>query len=254
MAEIPGKKSLRFYEKKWVAEAIAIVPSIIAASVGAWVSLNDPSPDKQVVGWVLVVGAIWLGVASILKVWHAYLQDKEQKSRLEYDGLLGALHVLYSSVSQHLNFTNNHDGRLRVTIHRVMPATKPDADPEQTEQILPYIGGAGKGPGRKFSVRSGIVGRVVREQAPYASTRADDDYETFIHDLVTQWSYTEQEARALSPDRKAWMAVPIFGSSHKVIAVVYLDSNDRTLFTEAVRDLIINGSSGIARYVDERYK
>ena len=68
-----------------------------------------------------------------------------------------------------------------MTIHRVVEAPKPNQAAEQLEQVLPYIGGQGKGAGRRFSIRSGIIGRAVRDAAPYTFIRQTDDYDAFIN-------------------------------------------------------------------------
>lgn len=209
---------------------------------------------KTVQALLLVFGILWLAGSSILKVLHAFQQDQEQKQKQDYDGLLGALHVLYGCISRNLSFGEQDYGRLRVTVHRVVPDTKPDKAPEQLEQLLPYVGGKGKEAGRKFSIRSGIIGKAVREKAAFAFSRQNDDHEAFIRELVSDWSYTEEDARSLTADRKSWMAVPIFGKDDSVVGVVYLDSNEKNFFNKDVQTLVINACSGIASYITERYK
>jgi len=83
--------------------------------------------------------------------------------------------------------------------------------------------------------------------------RQNADYEAFLRELVQEWSYTPQDARALTPDRQAWMAVPIKGISG-VVAVVYLDSDQRELFTSEVQQLIVLACQGVASYISARYK
>ncbi len=197
---------------------------------------------------------MWLVIASVVKVLHAYQQDQEEKRKQDYDGLLGALHVLYGNISILLNFVNSDGGRLRVTMHRVVPPSISDKDAEELEQLLPYIGGEGKGAGRKFSIRSGIIGKAAREKSPFAFSRQNDDHEAFIEELKSNWAYTEEDARKLKSDRKSWMAVPIFGENNAVVGVVYLDSNEKDFFNERVKEAVINSCSGVALYINERYK
>lgn len=252
MGSIPGIKEPKFYEKKAVVECFAIIPPIIAAIAGAIVNLADP--QKRWVGGFMVAGIVWLIVASILKVLLANAQDKDQKSKQDYDGFLGALHVLYGQVSKHFNVQGTAYGQLRITIHRVVDSSTMDESAEELEQLLPYIGGAGKPAGRKFSVRSGIIGKAVREKTAFAFSRQSNDHEEFIKELVREWSYTEDDARKLTSDRQAWMAVPIFRTDSSVIAVVYLDSNQRNFFSSEVKKIVIDACSGITSYIDERYK
>ena len=256
MNQIPEAKPARFFEKKWIVELVAAFPPILAVGVTAAATFIDKANDNDVLGYILILSALWLISGGILRVTNAYAQDKRQARELNYDGLRSALHVIHSAVSRHMDFTEEEDvgGMLRVTIHRVVPAADPSSDPEETEQLVGYVGGQGKGPGRRFSVRSGIVGRAVRERNPITASRQSDDYEQFVEELVSEWSYTREDAQALSHDRQAWMAVPILGLEANVVAVVYLDSYSHTLFTDRVVQLIIDMCSGVAQYVDERYR
>ncbi|HEX8242130.1 MAG TPA: hypothetical protein VF541_01495 [Longimicrobium sp.] len=252
MTTIPGRRRPRFYERKTVVELLAIVPPVLTAAVAAAINLRDPS--KRTFGWLLVGGIGWLAVASVVKVLHAHAQDREQKRRDDYDGLRGALHVLYGLVGTRAAIGPRDHGRLRITIHRVVqPAAKGGAA-EELEQVLPYLGGAGSGPGRRFSIRSGVIGKAVRVKAAVAASRASEDYEQFLVELVRDWAYTEHDARQLSPDRRAWMAVPVFDPKGAVVAaVVYLDSNSTDFFTPELREVILEACSGIATYVHEVY-
>lgn len=252
MAGIPGIRQSKFYEKKGLVELMAIGPPILAAIIAACTNLADRK--TRVAGYWMIVGIVWLLVGSIIKVLSAYQQDKEQQSKQDYDGLLGAIHVLYGQVSKHLKFQETDAGRLRITIHRMVVCAQKDQYPEELEQLLPYIGGDGKQAGRRFSIRSGIIGKAVREKTPYAFTRQNDDYEAFIKELVALWSYPEEDARKLTSDRRSWMSVPIFGPNTSVVGVVYLDSNEKDFFSPEVQNLVINACSGIASYIDERYK
>jgi hypothetical protein len=135
----------------------------------------------------------------------------------------------------------------------VVVPEKPNQPVEELEQLVDYVGSSSKGAGRKFSIRSGIIGRAVREKSPYAASRQSDDYEEYIHELVRDWAYTEEDARKLRSDRKSWMAVPIFGLNHAVVGVVYLDSVEKDFFTKEVQQLTLNACAGIASYINERY-
>jgi hypothetical protein len=125
--------------------------------------------------------------------------------------------------------------------------------PEELEQLIPYLGDSGGEVGRHFSVRSGIIGRAVREKAVLAATRTSDDYEAFVRELVVGWAFTDADARALRPDRKAWMAVPIFGTKRTVIAVLFFDSSVADFFSAELQQVITNGSLGLTNFVEEAY-
>lgn len=251
MTSIPGRRRQKFYEKKAVVEAFAIVPPIAMGLVTAAINIRDPG--KRTFGWLLVAAIVWLSIASVVKVLNAYAQDREQRERREYEGLLAALHVLRELVVTRAG-VEDEAGRLRATIHRIVPGAGPGKAPEELEQLLPYLGGSGDGAGRRFSIRSGIIGKAVREKSAFAAARQSDDYNAFVTELVRDWSYTEEDARKLSADRRAWMAVPIFGSKSAVVAAAFLDSNDTNFFTPEVQQLIIDTCGGIASYVKEVYR
>ena len=70
---------------------------------------------------------------------------------------------------------------------------------------------------------------------------------------MSQWSYTEREAKGLSRGRYSFMAVPI-RSGQRVLGVVYFDSDERELFTGTeIVEVIVAACGGINRYVDWRY-
>lgn len=249
---IPDRKGDRWYEKKAVIEALATVPPVLAATVGALTSLSDR--HRRVFGLWLAAGVVWLVVASVAKVLHARAQDRERKRADEYDGFRAALHVLYTAVCEAASLSGHEcvNGKVRMTIHRVVPNGRDG--PEELEQLLPYMGGPGSPPGRRFSIRSGIIGKAARRKSAIVAERESADYEGFIADLVRDWAYTEHDARKLSPDRHAWMAVPILGPRGSTVAVVFLDSHERGFFTDAVQRLVLTICGGINTYTLETYR
>ncbi len=245
MGNIPGPQKERFYEKKHVVELIAILPPLVTAAVGALVNMGDPT--KRTLGWWLAGATAWLVLASLIKVLHAAAQDRDRTRVKEYDGLRGSLWVLYEAVRQKAALPDFADGTLRVTVHRVIPEV------ERLEQLLPYIGGKGGPPGRTFSIRSGVVGQAVRAKAPFSSARKSQEHPDFVKELVYDWFYTEEDARTITPDRQAWMAVPVLMPNGKVSAVVCLDSNIRGFFSAPVQEVVMNCCGGITAYVVEVY-
>ncbi len=238
-----SKMYRRWYERGWVIDAVSVVPPVVAASVSAWNNLRAFDPDTQFLGRILVFSVVWLLIASVLKVLHAYRKDQSEADA--HRDVQAALAVLHAVVAGQCRFSDQ--GRLRITILRVVQ-TEGGRPVEELEQLVPYVGGSGRGAGRRFSVRSGIAGRAVREQAAFAASRQHDDYGDFLRELVTVWGYTSADARQLTDDRQAWMAVPISGS-HGVVAVVYLDSDQRHFFTDDVQALITDGCQGMERFL-----
>lgn len=245
---IPGLDKASWARKKWFVELVSTAPPIIAAIV---LAVRTWETDLEL-GITLAVGAVWLVLASALKVAHAREQDKDAALRQDHDGLLAAINVLQATTCQVCKLTAGGalDPSLRVTIHRVVP---PLDRPEMIEQIVPYVGGKGGGAGRKFSIRSGITGAAIRNKSVYTSSRVSTDEEAYVTELMAEWSYTEHDARAVSKDRHSSMAVPL-SNGQQVVGVVYLDSDKRDLFAKAeIQEAIIVACSGINRYVDERY-
>ncbi|HEX5870682.1 MAG TPA: hypothetical protein VFY65_09715 [Longimicrobium sp.] len=252
MGHIPGRKKERFYEKKLVVELIAILPPLVTAAVGALVNLRDPA--KRTLGWWLVGATAWLVLASLVKVLYAAVQDRERKRGEDYDGLRGALWVLYETVRRAAGVEVVGDGTLRVTIHRVVPPSKKGRAAEQLEQLLPYIGGKGGPADRTFSIYSGVIGKAAREKVVVATFRKSAEYREFVKELIRDWAYTEETACGLTPDRCAWMAVPIVSVDLGTMAVVYLDSSIPDFFTADLRELIANCCDGVAAYTVEAYR
>ena len=251
MVTIPGKRKPRIYERKAIVEGLAIVPPLVTGIVAAKINYSDPA--KKTLGLFLFGGAAWLVIASIIKVMHAHSQDREQKHKQDYDGLRAALRVVFSAIARRVELTDHESGMLRITMHRVVPSTKPGAASEELEQLVPYVGGPGGRPGRKFSIRSGIIGKAVREKAPLVASRRSDDYDKFVAELIRDWAFTETDAREVRPDRRAWMAVPILGRHASVVGVVFLDSSDADVFREEIREIVVDACVGIASYIDETY-
>jgi hypothetical protein len=242
---IPGLEKKGLLQKKWVAELVSSGPPVLVAGVGATSAFSV----NPIMGGALGAGVVWLLGASTWKVMHARTQDEAATQKTSHDGLVGALHVLHTAIA-HVCDIKSED--LRVTIHRVVP---PLDNSESIEQIVPYVGGNGGGAGRTFSLRSGITGLSIRLGKPVAASRVSDDESAYREELKDKWGYTEKEARALSPDRRSFMAVPIRGKHH-IRGVVYLDSTKRGAFESGGTGLansVVSACSGINQYCNARY-
>jgi hypothetical protein len=200
------------------------------------------------------VGATgWLVLASFIKVLHAAVQDRQRARGRDYDGLRGSLWVLYEITRRAAGVEKPGDGTLRVTIYRVVLPRKKAESAEELEQLLPYVGGTGGTARRTFSIRSGAIGLAARNRTPVTAKRKSAGHSDFVKELVHDWGYTEKEARAITADRQAWMAVPIFGGQGAVVAVVFLDSSVPGFFTRAIQRTVGNACGGIAAYIAEAY-
>ena len=260
MPAIPGVKTRSWYDRQALAEAVSSVPPLITSVLAAASGMAGQKKPHEVALW-LFAAAAWLGVGSLWKIRLAAAQDAEKGEEQSPDGLAGCTEVLYRILKERSglgtpgDFT---DGILRITIHRLAPPRRPSDEPD-LEQVLPYVGGQGGPAGRHFSLKSGLAGLVARNALaghPKATAlqRQNDDYGAFLEELRTQWSYTDAEARALTPDRQAWMSVPIMDSAQSLMGVVYLDSSVKGFFTLEAQTLVIHACYGITQYVEERYK
>ena len=124
----------------------------------------------------------------------------------------------------------------------------------QLQQITEYVGdtytGAKRGrkAGRVFPAQSGIIGKALREKATFIARRTFPDYESFIREMMTEWNYTELDARELNPAVNSWLAIPILSVDDVVEAVLYVDSNGLEFFTQERVDLLLDFSRN-KRYI-----
>ena len=84
--------------------------------------------------------------------------------------------------------------------------------------------------------------------------RKNTDYMQYVAELVQEWGYTEDDAKARNPATMAWMAIPLINQrENRLEGVVYLDSVTPHFFTEARKRLILHACVTIASYVAQRY-
>lgn len=248
---IPGVDRPNWLNKKWLVEAVGSIPPLVVAGIAAyrfWLQ-----PDTTSLGYLSAGAVLWLLIASVVKVAHAREQDREASAKRDHDGLKAALLVLQASAGNVCGLDpQDKEASLRITFHRVVP---PLDDAQLIEQIVPYVGGAGGGEGRKFSIRSGITGLCIRTKQPHTMHRQDENLDSYRRALEAEWSYTRADAARLSTGCMSSMAIPVLDDSgHHALGVIYLDAKARSLFTDqAVQSAILEACAGVTRYVSERY-
>lgn len=259
---IHGLRKRAFYEHKWLVEAIAAGPPFVGATYSAIKALESsavPADSKALVATAngvdpLILGSVcaWLLIASVIKVLAAKAQDTKEDLAKGHDGIRAALHIVHTTVSRVGKLETPEQRRsLRVTFHRVVP---PLESSDYIEQIVSYVGGNGSEPGRRFSIRSGITGRAIRENAVFLMSRQSVKYEDYVNELVSDWSYTEADAKKMTTDRFSAMAVPVKGRGQDVLGVVYLDSSSKDFFAaDEMQQTVVASCVGIADYIGERY-
>jgi hypothetical protein len=213
---------------------VAVFASVVAF-ISAWNFVNQ----KQ---YLLAAGVAVAacGVLVCTAVQHVIgLRAARQKESVHE--LEGCLHTL-------LAILNPPDGcRVRLAIH--VPVG------ETLEQITEYIGDTPKPGriGRQFPANAGIIGKAFRERTVFTAQRVNDDYEAYVRELVTEWNYTEERARRLSPGSMAWMAVPFSDRDQPIYAVLFVDASRRDFFTDLRQELILGAVSGMAVFIGRRY-
>ena len=194
----------------------------------------------------------WLLIGQALKVANAYHQDAKDDELRSHEGLTAAMYVLHASVTDALIKQDDTDPDLRATFHRVLP---PLDDPQQIEQIIPYVGGTNDGKDRKFWVRSGITGCAVRTGADcYVMDRQGQSEEAYRQELISEWHYTSADVKKMTMNRFSAIAVPVTDlTGQHVIGVIYLDAKRKACFSGETLDLVLGACGGISKYVGVRY-
>ncbi|RSF08923.1 GAF domain-containing protein [Achromobacter aegrifaciens] len=190
-------------------------------------------------------------VVTLMRISSARAEDAKEGPDVVHEGLSATVSTVHTMLTQYCS-TRNCGGDIRATFHRVVP---PVNDPEQIEQIINYAGSNGEGAGRHFPINAGITGRAIRKKIPVIMASAADNEELHRTELVSEWGYTEAQARRLMSGRFSAVAVPVLGNSGQhAVGVFYLDSSDRALFDrEDVMEIVGVGSQAISEFVTKRY-
>jgi hypothetical protein len=222
---------------------VLIALTALAAGTTGVVSLL--SAGRVGAAWLAASCAVLTCVLTVTRAGVTWARQARRESLHELRGCLMTLHALLVETDR-----TEEEARvgLRLTVH------VPTRDNRELLQVLDYVGDGrgGKTAGRRLPVHCGIAGHVYRTGDAYHARREDADHEDYVRDLVTQWAYSEPQARKVDPSSMSWMAVPL-GTGRRIEGILYLDARDPDFFTEARQDLILRASVGVARYVAERY-
>lgn len=210
-----------------------------ASAIGFSSALSYAAQERP--GLALLVGSATIGVLcfTVVKQIVGLAAARKKESTHELEGCLHTLHALLSP---------EDPCRLRLAVH--VPVG------ETLEQVTEYIGDKAKPGrvGRQFPANVGIIGKAFRENDVFVGRRQNDDYESYVAELVIDWSYTEERARRLDPAVMEWMAVPFYDvDRQRVEAILYLDATCREFFTAQRQELVLAASNGIAVFIGRRY-
>lgn len=108
-------------------------------------------------------------------------------------------------------------------------------------QAFDYIPDGGGG-GRRFPIEKGIIGKVYSTKAPRVENFASD--EEYRNRMVTEYNYTITEVMQRTADRRSYVSYPVVDENHKVLGLLYFDSDQPNTFTmeqtnprwQAIRD------------------
>jgi hypothetical protein len=245
MAGIPNPKRglIKFFESPYAYDPLIAV----SALCGGYASYqNAYRAGHKDIAVVVLLAALAIFIFSSVK---AVIQLKNNNEAESTEPLYGALHVLH-----HLLLDRADDDSVRVRVALYRPHDK-----DRLQQATNYVGETTKRTtrGRLFSNRCGIIGSAYRKKSTVAASLKESDRESFVSTMKTDWFFNDKDARALTPDVRSWMAIPIMDpdGGESVIGLVYCDATAPEFFqSNELQQLAINCSLGIARFVGSRYK
>jgi hypothetical protein len=234
----------------------AAVPTLIAATGGIIQGIRQSEHAALRLGVAVLVATL---VGTTFKALQSRRKDVGDAARRSPRDLEGALYVLHSAIlaMRGLPDDDASSSKLRLTIFSVVERD------DVAMQIVPFVGGGDGHEGTRVSRRSGIVGRAILRAQPAASIR-DLPFEAYVQTLVHEYAVPIDEARRIPEDRYAFLAVPFVEyRTGRVTGVVYMDSPDRTFFSDPERPRaavshafvrrVARACSGVSAYAQLRY-
>jgi GAF domain-containing protein len=197
-------------------------------------------------GWALFTG-ICTALATAFGIVGAGMEVRTEAGKETVHELEGCLETLLSILNPPGH--PEYDKGLRATLHVAVERGA------SFLQVVDYVGDdrMPKTAGRRFRSTAGLAGRVLRNGSPYAASRSVANHESYVHELVTEWGYTETEARKRDMSAMSWMAVPL-AHSGRLEGLLYLDSTRKAFFDDERRQvLILSAAVGIAKFSARRY-
>jgi hypothetical protein len=232
---IPGLTAHPWYVQKAARALLSGVATVVSLGVAVYAAFVK---GDIFIAACVAFSSVFSGAHAAVGFLADRYDDRRKKAESSPLDLRGCLHVIYAVALSAKSMPTN-DPRLRVTLHRI--------EGENVVQLFPYVGGEGGGQGRKFSARSGVVGKAVTAQRPWAMHRANDSFDEYIKQAQEDYGMTEKEAKSLARGRMSFLAVPIGGG------VVYLDCSDRDFFDSSTVGIIVDACAGLSQFVNFRY-
>lgn len=252
---IKGKTGKSLWRKAWFGEIFSAGGAIVAAVVAAIKAYEANSAfDKLSLALVIAVGVVIFG--AVTKIIAAFDRDLTDDQSGRHEGLVGALYTLHAIVCEAGSTSGFSGNGLRVTFHRVVPPQKGELkDAEHLEQVVDYVGGTSNGAGRQLNIRSGITGDSIRNKAIVTFERTSSTFDDYVSELVTQQNYLQAEAEKMTRDRFSAISVPVESRDGELIGVVYMDSNEKSFFSNAaIQSTVLAAVAGITKFVGVQYE
>jgi hypothetical protein len=244
VVEIPGAKTTlkEFFSRPYVYDGLVAFFALSGGIAKVWADVHD---EKYVPAVLWGIASVGVFVFSVLKFAVQYANDVPPRSPHSLESALTVLHEKVRAAGA------TQDVRLRTTLFRPVSES-------ELEQVTEYIGeraGAGvRKATRRFDTRCGVIGRALKEKQPKIATRQSTDYEEYIQELIAEWNYNESDARRLTKDVYAWMAIPLQDDEGRVYVVVYCDADEQRFFhNDAIKEQARHACLGIAAFCNERY-
>jgi hypothetical protein len=252
VVELPTVNGSKLRFRSWVLDVIIGILAAFLAFFTALPLVRDPGASA----WEKLGTFITIGLILIVTVFRGIRSGAEEMKFQPIEqpkDLLGWADGLH----QNLCMISKKDKSVlgvRIAIHKVV-WNKTHTEPKWLEQITQYVGGDGGAVGRKTSARAGIIGRVARTGTIGLAKRTSSDLAESRQDLVGNWGFTALEARAISADRWAWLAIPLLQEDKQsVYGVVYLDSQDIAFFDDShIQDAVFSACSILAKQTSLLY-
>lgn len=259
---LPLPKAQPWRETAVASAVFAAVPAVVA-SLGGIVTgaLHGERAAVVTATSTLVASIAGYGIAHA----RATAKDRKEAERKSPADLEGCLYILHASVLALLGLTYEEKNikKLRVTIHRVVDDKASRAF--KVRQLVPYVpegssSVSDQGKGREMPSRCGIVGRAITRRRPQGMIRSGS-FDDYVKVMCEEYGFLPDEAHLLTPDRHAFLAIPLMRRG-RVVGVVYLDSPEPDFFSEperpdAISPLIVGAVTtacgGLAPYTSLRY-
>ena len=160
--------------------------------------------------WGRLASPFWAAVPA-LALLLAFAYEYQRAISATHERLEDALRSAY----RYLGPDPSHD--VRMTLHR--PVKFPVRGFQQICNYSPQ----GTGRGRRHPATQGIIWKAHEAKARREESFKDDD--EYRQQMVSEYSYTEEEMRERTADRRSYVCVPLV-ESDKVLGLLYLDSSD----------------------------